>query len=39
MFRLFLRSPSKNEASFTPVERGILFAVTLIFAEQMLLKF
>ena len=34
MFRRFFR-PSKNEASFTAVERGILFCLTLIFVEQM----
>jgi len=38
MFRSRLRR-TKNGASFTPVERGILFAVTLMFVEQMALRF
>jgi hypothetical protein len=37
MFRWFFR-PSKSEASFTAVERGILFYLTLIFVEQMAMK-
>jgi len=34
MLRSLLR-PSNGEASFTAVERGILFCLTLIFVEQM----
>jgi hypothetical protein len=37
MFRSLLRH-LKGEASFTAVERGILFCLTLIFVEQMAMK-
>jgi hypothetical protein len=38
MFWSVLRR-AQNEASFTPVERRLLFVVTLMFAEQMVLRF
>jgi hypothetical protein len=37
MFRCLFR-PSRSEGSFTVVERGILFCLTLIFVEQMAMK-
>jgi hypothetical protein len=32
-------SREQNGASFTPVERRLLFVLTLMFAEQMVLRF